>query len=90
MNQNKENYMLNLYQLKTIGIGGFYILAEDPTEAQKRLSKILDKSDYGVFTDRDIVNIRLIATEMEIYENGAAHICNTFRSPIKQIILPKS
>ncbi len=52
--------MENLYLLTTNGLGDYYVLANDPTEAQKALIKILDDQNYGLYNDRRVINIKWI------------------------------
>ncbi len=53
--------MENLYLLTTAGLGDYYVLAKDPTEAQNALRKILDDQDYGISDRREVVVIKLIS-----------------------------
>lgn len=53
--------MENLYPLTTAGLGDYYVLAKDPTEAQNALRKILDDQDYGISDKREVVLIKLIS-----------------------------
>jgi len=53
--------MKNLYLLTTKGLGNYHALANDPTEAQDSLKRILDEQNYGNSDDRRIVNIEWIA-----------------------------
>jgi hypothetical protein len=40
-----------------------YVVANDPTEAYKKLKKYLDKRDLGFASDRELDNIQLLAEE---------------------------
>lgn len=53
--------MKNLYQLTTRGLGDYYVLANDPTEAQDALKRIFNDQKYGSTDDRRILNIKWIA-----------------------------
>lgn len=57
----KNNKMTNLYFVTTQGLGDFHILANDPTEAQNALKKILDEQNYGTSDSRRITNIKWLA-----------------------------
>ena len=45
-----------------------YILANDPTEAYKKIRKILDEKDYGFESDREMQSIELLADDYEYNE----------------------
>jgi hypothetical protein len=53
--------MKNLYLVTTSGLGDYHVLANDPTEAQNSLKRILDEQSYGTFDDRRITNIKWLA-----------------------------
>ena len=53
--------MKNLYLVTTNGLGDYYVLANDPTEAQNALKAILDEQKFGSSDDRRIINIKWIA-----------------------------
>lgn len=53
--------MNNLYLLTTKGLGDFHIIANDPTEAQNALIKILQEQDYGLSEHRHVMNIQWLA-----------------------------
>lgn len=55
--------MKNLYLISTNGLGQFYVIANDPTEAEKALIKIFDDQDYGFKKDRRVTNIQWLAEE---------------------------
>ncbi len=55
--------MKNLYLVSTSGLGQFYVIANDPTEAEKALIKIFDDQDYGFKKDRRVTNIQWLAAE---------------------------
>lgn len=61
-----------LYLLTTKGAGDFYLVADDPNEAQDTLIKLLDKAKEGVPEDRKVVNIKVIAEEFFEYQIGKA------------------
>lgn len=52
--------MKNLYLLTTKGLGQFHVIANDPTQAQESLLKILDEQDYGFKSERQVTNIEWI------------------------------
>lgn len=53
--------MKNLYLLSTEGLGDFYIVANDPTEAETFLVKTLNEQDYGLSSYRRVINIKWLA-----------------------------
>jgi len=53
--------MKKLYLLTTRGLGDFYVIAENPTQAEENLIKIFDDQDYGFSKDRVVTNISFIA-----------------------------
>ena len=54
---------MTLYLL-TNGIGDWYVVASDATSAEKELTRILDKDNYGFYSKRKVTNIRVLADEM--------------------------
>ena len=52
---------MNLYLLTTRGLGEFYCVANDPTQAETMLTRLLDRANYGVFTKRRVVNIQWLS-----------------------------
>lgn len=55
---------MNLYLLTTRGLGEFYMVANDPTEAEGRLQELLARADYGIRDKRQVINIQWLATEI--------------------------
>lgn len=53
---------MKLYKV-TNRIGDWWVTAEHPTEAEEKVIKHLDKTDYGLSKDRIVNNIELIATK---------------------------
>lgn len=53
--------MKNLYLVTTNGLGDYYVLANDPTEAQNTLKRILDEQSYGTSDGRRITNIKWLS-----------------------------
>lgn len=53
--------MKNLYLVTTSSFCDYHVLANDPTEAQDALKRILDEQKYGTSDDRRITNIKWIA-----------------------------
>lgn len=53
--------MKNLYLVTTNGLGDYHVLANDPTEAQNALKRILNEQRYGTPDDRRIINIKWLA-----------------------------
>lgn len=53
-----------LYLVSTKTLGDYYVVAENPNEAQDRLKTLLDKADYGFSDSRKIINIKLLADEL--------------------------
>ena len=53
--------MKNLYLVTTNGLGDYHVLANDPTEAQNVLKRILDEQSYGTDDARRITNIKWLA-----------------------------
>jgi len=52
---------MTLYRL-SCGLGTFFAVAEDPTEARNKLEKILTNRDWGFDKDRVVTEIKTIAT----------------------------
>ena len=53
----------NLYFVST-KIDSFYVIAEHPTEAQDKLCEILEEAGYGKKEDREILDIRFLASSI--------------------------
>ena len=66
------NNIKKLYKL-TNNIGNWWVVAEHPTEAENKLSELLNIADYGHFLDREITNIELIATQYNDITNLTNH-----------------
>lgn len=52
--------MKNLYLVTTKGLKDYYVIANDPTEAEKALFKIFEEQDYGFSDYRIVKNIEII------------------------------
>jgi hypothetical protein len=61
---------MNLYSLQTKGLGEFYVVAGDATQADQELTRRLDDKNYGISDDRLVLNTRLIAREAVDYGGG--------------------
>lgn len=63
--KNKINIMDNkkLYLISTSGLGDFYVISENATEAQTKLEDQLNSASYGGFSGREITNIRILSKE---------------------------
>lgn len=55
---------MKLYCLQTKGLGEYYVVANNATEADICLTKALSENDYGGFDDRLVINTRLITEEI--------------------------
>lgn len=53
--------MKKLYLLST-GLGDYYVIADDPTEAQSALEDLFTGLDYGFDSQRRVENIKLITS----------------------------
>ena len=51
---------MKLYRINN-GIGSYYVIANDPTEAEKKVIEQLNKSDYGTTKSRCTVSIDVVA-----------------------------
>ena len=65
MENNSIASLGNLYLLKTKNLGEYYVIADHPTEAQKKLEGDLNKASYGYANDREVQSIQLIAKELQ-------------------------
>jgi hypothetical protein len=59
----------HLYLLTTAGLGDYYVLATNPSEAEESLVKILNEQDYGFRDERRVVNIAILTSSF--YPNYA-------------------
>jgi hypothetical protein len=55
---------MKLYKVSN-RLGDWWVTAEHPTEAEEKVVKHLDKTDYGFSKDRIVNNIKLIATKAD-------------------------
>jgi len=58
---------MKLCLITTIGLGDFYVVASNPTEAENEIEMLLDKADYGFSGERKVVNIKLLAHELSYF-----------------------
>lgn len=56
---------MNLYLLTTSGLGDFYLVAKSSNDAQNLLKKLLDEAGYGISDCRKVINIRIVAAQLE-------------------------
>lgn len=54
---------MKLYKIEN-RIGTYWVVANDPTEAENKLLKILNQYDYGLSNDRKIITITVIAEQI--------------------------
>ena len=54
---------MKLYTLQTKGLGEFYVLADNPHDADTKLQKLFSENNYGYISDRLVMNTRLITEE---------------------------
>lgn len=60
---------MNLYELIN-DLGGWYVAANDPTDAQNKLMEALNAGDgYGFTGDRKVTTIRLLAEGIRKSDN---------------------
>jgi hypothetical protein len=57
---------LFLYLL-TCGLGDYYVIAKNPTDAETYLRLMLNKADYGFEHQRAIKNIKVLAKEIKCF-----------------------
>jgi len=62
---NPKHSNMNLYLLTTEGLGDFYLVANNPLEAQKKLEGELNKADYGFDYKRKVKVIKHLAEELK-------------------------
>lgn len=55
---------MKLYLLTTAGLGDFYVIADNPSEAESHVLELLNKADYGFTSQRKICNIKVVAEEV--------------------------
>lgn len=56
---------MKLFRLETVGLGDYWVIANDPTEAEIALGKILDGSNYGFYEKRTVKTINYIAESID-------------------------
>ena len=52
---------MKLFQLTTTGLGDYWVVANNPTEAENKLVNILNEYNYGYSTCRKVTIIKIIA-----------------------------
>lgn len=60
----------NLYLVKTKKLGDYYVIADNPTDAQQKVEGDLTKSAYGFTQDREVEVIQLLAKELQDFPEG--------------------
>ena len=55
---------MKLYKLTT-GLGDYFVIANDPTEAEHKLSKLLNENDYGYSRNRRVTKFEVLAEEAD-------------------------
>ena len=55
---------MKLYKVEN-KLGIYWIIANDPTDAENKLLNILDRNDYGFFDDRKVKQITVIAEAID-------------------------
>lgn len=55
---------MKLYKLTT-GLGDYFVVASDPTEAEQKLSKLLNENDYGYSRNRRVTKFEVLAEEAD-------------------------
>lgn len=63
--ENNSYPQSNLYLLKTKNLGEYYVIADHPTEAQKKLEGDLKKAGYGFDKEREVQSIQILAKELQ-------------------------
>ena len=72
-----------LYKIRN-KIGDFYVVAKDANSAMALLLDLLNDSDYGYSTNREITNIEIIAVE-EFYHTGKRRFsCDPYETLLTQ------
>lgn len=61
---------MTLYLIKTAELGDFYVLSDGTTNAELKLTKQLNKADYGFPKGRAIKHITIIAHELMEFPKG--------------------
>lgn len=56
-----------LYLVSTSGLGEFYIVGSDPTQAEEKLLELLKQADYGTLSKRTVVCIKFLAQELSSF-----------------------
>ena len=67
-----EEKKSKLYKLVN-GIGIYWVIAKDPTEAENKLMSILNDTDYGLSSKRVVTEIHFIADEA--YSGAVPGLC---------------
>lgn len=65
---------MKLYRVESKGLGTHYSVAPDAETAYQLYKKVWDKADYGFYTDRDLVSVRVLAEEMDSPVKGRPNL----------------
>ena len=77
---------MKLFQIYTAELGIFYVVETDPTSAEKRLTDLLNRADYGFESKRRVVSIQILTNEITSFPGD-----KPFFSPEQnRLILPTS
>ena len=63
--ENNNYKPSNLYLVKTKNLGEFYVIADNPTDAQEKVEGDLTKASYGFDKDRAVVQINVLGKEVQ-------------------------
>lgn len=76
---------MNLYRIDTERLQSFFVVANDPTEAEKALINLLNTADYGFSKDRQIKSIHFISQEVRLWNGSKPNF-----TELNRLILPTS
>lgn len=76
---------MTLYKLTTAGLGDFWVVATDPSEAVSILDGELRRADYGMDSHRQVTNIAVITHAIpRDLENGKLIFSSGYRLIVQE------
>lgn len=79
-----EDHKLKLFLVKTKGVGDFYVVEKSYNDAEKKISILLSRAEYGYSSHRLVDEIKLLSLELSEFPKGRPN----FSSDNSKLILP--
>jgi len=76
---------MNLYLIKTKGLGDYYVVDKTTNDAIYKLKSLLDRAEYGFFNHRKVASIDILTSEIDEFPAGTPNF-----SSDNTLILPNT